>query len=803
MSVKVRIKDIANTKIQTSSGGILLKDIANIKEGFADDYVMVRYQGKPAIGIEILMAQKGNIIEISKAVKRVKKQLIKRFPDDVSIDIWTDQSHYIKDRLVLLQTNAFYGLIIVFVLLALFLNIKVAFWVAMGVPISLAGTMAVMGMDFVDYSLNDITTFGFIIVLGILVDDAVVVGESVYESREKNNNPIIGTEKGVERVATATTFGILTSVAAFYPMLLIDNPLGKILSSFAGVVIIALFFSLIESKFILPAHLAGIKINQTPSNIFSKAWMKIRQFFDGALNKANHSIYQPLLSTLLVYRYATVIVFIAIATLGFGFISTGTIRTAFFPEIPGNFIIVSMEMDSQAPYSLTLKNTEILEKKTEQLNQQLMQEGYIDKPPIERVMTAVIGSSSVQLWAELLPTKERSIHKSLKSTAIANKWREITGSLEGVNKLTFSGAEESGTGGFQLRLNSNNAKELDDATKILIKSLVKYKGVYDVRNDLNSGKLEIRLVLKPEAQKLGITQAMLASYIGDAYGGLNIRRVLRGSNEINIILRYPKNWRSSLSKLYNSRIKTASGDWLSLSSIAEFKTSYIPAAIMRHNGKQTAVIRSNLDKAVTSPSDVYEELKKSVIPSLQLNFPELLIEPGGEIEEAASLKDNVINALLLAFLLIYILLAVPLKSYWQPLIIMSVIPFGFAGAIFGHYLIGIQLSVLSFFGMMALTGIVVNDSLVMFTRFNQLRDSGKAIDIALIEAGSSRFRAIFLTTVTTVGGLLPLLYETSEQAQYLIPAAVSLAYGELFATAITLILIPLLLRIVMDFFAYD
>ena len=798
-----QLKDFALTNIRTDIDGstILLEDIATLSDSFIDDNVMVRYQGKPALGIEILMAQKGNIIEISQAAQRVKKQLISEFPDDVSIDIWTDQSHYIKDRLALLQTNALYGLLIVFVLLALFLNVKVAFWVAMGVPISLAGTLAVMGMESVSYSLNDITTFGFIIVLGILVDDAVVVGESVYEERKHNSNRITGTEKGVERVATATTFGILTSVAAFYPMLLIDNTLGKVLASFAGVVIIALFFSLLESKFILPAHLAGIAINTTPSNAFSKSWSQIRKRLDSALNKVNHSIYKPLLSKLLVYRYATLIAFISAAALGIGLIYTGAIRTVFFPEIPGNSINVSMEMDPKAPFAMTLKNAEILEQSVKQLNQHFLKEGMIDTPPIEGVMTAVIESNSVQMWAELVPTKDRSANKSLNSTAIANKWREIIGVLEGVDKLTISGVEDIGSGGFQLMLHAKDSQVLDVATKALIQSLSGYAGVNDVHNELKRGKPEVHLVLKPEARHLGITQEILVRFIGDAYGGLEVQKILRGSNEINVVLRYPKNWISSLDKLYHSRIQTTSGNWLPLSSVAEFTSSYTPSTIMRRNNKNTTIVRANLDKDLISSEEVFDKLNKNVIPNLQLKFPSLTIKPAGELEETDALKGSIIKAMLLALLIIYILLAVPLKSYWQPLVIMSVIPFGFAGAAFGHYIVGIELSVLSFFGMMALTGIVVNDSLVMLTRFNQLREDGKTLDEALVDAGSSRFRAIFLTTVTTVGGLLPLLSETSEQAQYLIPAAVSLAYGEIFATLITLVLVPLLVRISGDIYS--
>ncbi len=791
--------EFGNIPIKTTLDGssILLKDISMIKDGFIEEEAMVRFQGQDAIGIEILMAQKDHIIDISQAVQRVKKQLLKTFPNNVHIDVWTDQSHYIQDRLQLLQTNALYGLLIVFILLALFLNARVAFWVAVGIPISLAGTLAVMGMNQVGYSLNDITTFGFILVLGILVDDAVVVGESVHYERQHHNNAIIGTEKGVERVATATTFGILTSVAAFYPMLLVDNPLGKVLGSFAGVVIIALFFSLLESKFILPAHLASTRTHKKPSRfLVAKIWTTLRHTLDKGLHAVNHSMYKPLLSTLLVYRYASLITFIAAATLGIGLIYTGTIRTVFFPDIPGDFIYVEMEMDPQSPYQLTLNNADIIEQHIDTLNKKLVAEGLSDTPPIKHVMTAVVGSENAYFWAELLPIKEREIQ----TTTITNRWRDMTGSLEGVNKLIFSATESLGSGGFQILLLTKDKQVLDRATTKLINSLASYTGVNDVYNELKSSSPEVRLVLKPEARHLGITQTMLAAHIGDTYGGLVVQKLLHKGDEINIVLRYPKQWRNSLDRLYRSRIQTAEGQWLPLSSVATFKPGYIPSAIMHDDGRRTASIKATIDKDLVSPVEIYEKLKKKVIPQLQLEFPELTIKPAGELQEIDTLKGGVIKALVLALLMIYILLAIPLKSYWQPLVIMSVIPFGFAGAVFGHYLMDIQLSILSFFGMMALTGIVVNDSLIMLVRYNQLRASGTSLDNALVEAGSSRFRAIFLTTVTTVGGLMPLLFETSEQAQYLIPAAVSLAYGELFATVITLILIPLLIKIGAGFF---
>lgn len=791
------IQDYENTRIQTSMNGstLLLKDIATIKDGFIDDNVIVNYQGQPAIGIEILMSQQGNIIDINKAAERVKTQLNKEFPDNIHVDLWANQSIYIEERLSLLQKNALYGLIIVFILLSLFLNAKVAFWVAMGVPISLAGTIAVMGLDAINYSLNEITTFGFIIVLGILVDDAVVVGESIYQQQSKHKDKYKGAEEGAKQVATATTFGILTSIAAFYPLLLINNPIGKVLASFSGVIIIALLFSLLESKLILPAHLASISTTSSkPKTLVSKTWHQIQYFFDGLLSKFNLSIYRPLISTLLIYRYASLVVFVALATLGMGLIYTQTIKTVFFPEIPGNYINVTMEMDPQSPLHLTLANAKILEENIHKLNQKTIKSGSANKPPVERVMTAIIGANSVQIWAELLPANERDI----KTKTIADEWREMTGVLEGVKKLTFDAAESTGSGGFELILEANNQQTLNKATRELEDELNKIKGLYDIYSDSQAGQPEIHLELKQEAPYLGVTQAMLASHIGDAFGGLELNKILRNNTEVTVVLRYPKEWRNSLDKLSRSRIRTETGKWLPLSSVANFKASYIPETIQHRNGILTAFLYANINKEFTDPSKIFKTLEKSIFKKLETKYDGLKIKPSGEIKLSEELKSSIIKALSITFLLIYILLAVPLKSYWQPVIIMSVIPFGFAGAAMGHYIIDIPLSILSFFGMIALTGIVVNDSLVMLTRFNQLRQKGCDLDSALVEAGSSRFRAIFLTTVTTVGGLLPLLYETSEQAQYLIPAAVSLAFGEMFATLITLVLIPLLIRISDD-----
>lgn len=782
------VENLDGTRIQ-------LQDIAHVKDAFENEDSQVRYQGQPSIGMEIIIDGKGNLLTVSDVAKATIARLKKELPQGIDIDIWANQSIYISDRLDLLQSNAIQGLILVFVLLAVFLNIKLAFWVAAGIPIAVAGTLAVMGIDNIAYSLNDITTFGMIIVLGILVDDAVVVGESVFNERSKVSDPIKGTQAGVAKVSTATVFGILTTIAAFYPMLLIDNALGKVLASFAGVVIIALVFSLLESKLILPAHLAQISINKSSEqNIVQRYWYKTQAFFTGCLDYVNHQLYKPLLAVLLKFRYATVIIFITSAAATIGMISNGKIKTVFFPDIPGSLITVTMEMDQRSPYALTLQNAQKIESAAQQINATLIKEFNLENPPIARIMTAITDTTTMELYAELLPENLRGTG----TLDIVNRWREATGQLEGVELLNFSGSEATG-GGFALRVSSPYQEDLIQGVEQISRALESLPGVFDIRDDLKGGVAEIFVRLKPEARNLGLNEELLARQIGNGYGGYEVQRIQRGSDEVKVMVRFDDNQRSSLNQLRQSRVQTANGQWVPLIVVADLESRYTPSVLWRRNAKRSAIISANLDKTKITPSEVFAWLEKETVAKIEYQFAGFELAPAGELEEEGEIRGGLVKALILTLILIYSLLAIPLKSYWQPFVIMSVIPFGFAGAAMGHLIMDIPLSILSFFGMLALAGIVVNDSLVMLTHYNQMRKEGMSQHQALVEAGSSRFRAIFLTTVTTVAGLMPLLSETSEQAQYLKPAAVSLAYGEIFATTITLILVPIMLSIFSDF----
>ncbi len=774
---------------------ILLGDIAAIQDTFEEGDFLFRFNNAPTTGMEILVGKKENLLDISAVVHDVTDNFESRLPANVKVSIWGDSSGYISDRLDLLKTNGVQGLLLVVLMLSVFLKVRLAFWVAMGIPISVMGALAVAGTGWVDYSLNDITTFGLIIALGILVDDAVVVGESVYEERMKHKDAFAGTEAGVEKVAVATVFGVLTTIAAFAPMLLMDNPLGKVLAGFSGIVILALIFSLIESKFILPAHLAHIHLDDRPPRfMLARFWKMIQQTARRGLLGFRDYIYAPLLKHALRQRYAVLVMFIAAGILGLGMLYMGKVRTVFFPDVPGQLIRVSLTMDARAPFRLTRQHIEHIQATGEALNQLLQQQAGLQQPPIRSMFLIAPGPGSAQIFAELIPTADRP---SLGVLDIARQWRENTGQLEGSTELVFAGSEEI-AGGFQIRLQSKDTQQLAAASHDLRNYLAGIEGVSELRDSLTTGQPELEIRLRPQARTLGFTTETLSSQISYAFGGTEVQKLRRDSNEIRVLIQNAKADRDSLDDLLQTRLRSSTGAWVPLHAIAEFKGTYVAGTVHRRNGKRINTVSAAINRSQTSPEEIGQAVFGDFAKNLQIRYPGIEILPAGELEEMGGIRKNLVKALALAAMLIYILMAVPLKSYWQPVVIMSIVPFGFIGAAIGHLIMDLPLSLLSFFGMLALTGVVVNDSLVMMTRYNNARRNGMDISKALHDAGTGRFNAIFLTTATTVTGLVPLLSETSEQARYLIPAAASLAYGELFATVLMLILVPVLIAIIED-----
>jgi len=771
-----------------------LGDLATVEDGFREGDFLFRLNGEPTIGMEVLVGQQENLLEISRVVRSTVEAFEPQLPGNITATVWGDSAGYIADRLALLRSNGVQGLLLVTLMLSIFLNVRLAFWVAMGIPISVMGAIAVSGTRWVDYSLNDVTTFGLIIALGILVDDAVVVGESVYEERGKGGDPIEGTERGVSKVAVATVFGVLTTIAAFFPMLLIDNPLGKVLAGFSGIVILALVFSLIESKFILPAHLAHIPIDQDRRSLLARLWGRVQDAADAGLRWFRDHIYLPALIVSVRHRYAVLILFLAAAALGIGLIAKGKVQTVFFPDVPGQIITVSMEMDARAPFALTQANMDRIEAEGRALNEELRQAAGMDQPPISSFFTIIDGASGAQLYAELLPVADRP---GIAVLDVVRTWRDRVGEAEGATELEFSGTEAL-AGGFQIRLFSRDPERLAQASAEMRDFLRGLEGVSNIRDNLAGGQPELRLSLRPEARNLGFTAETLASQIGYGFGGAEVTRIRRDGSELRVLVLNSDAARDTIDDLMQTRLRSTNGTWVPLTTVAEIEGRYAAGAIDRRDGQRMNTVAASVDRGFVAPEEVGQAVFEQLVPDLSERYPDVRIVAAGELEEIGEIQGGLRQALLLAAVLIYVLMAVPLKSYWQPFVILAIVPFGFVAAAVGHLIMGLPLSILSFFGMLALTGVVVNDSLVLITRYNQAREAGAPVADAIRDAGIGRFKAIFLTTATTVIGLTPLLTETSEQAQYLIPAAVSLAFGELFGTALMLLLVPVLIAIAED-----
>ncbi|WP_037312350.1 efflux RND transporter permease subunit [Ruegeria halocynthiae] len=774
-----------------------LGDIATIEDGFQDGDYLFRLNGNPTVGMEVLVGQKENLLEISEVVRSTVAEFSRQMPPQIQVEVWGDSAGYIADRLALLRSNGVQGLILVTLMLSVFLNVRLAFWVAMGIPVSILGAIAVSGSKWVDYSLNDVTTFGLVLALGILVDDAVVVGESVYDERRKGNDPIRDTERGVDRVAVATVFGVLTTIAAFFPMLLIDNPLGKVLAGFAGVVILTLVFSLIESKFILPAHLAQIPMGHERRYLLTRIWGRVQDAAQGGLHWVRDHIYQPILVAAVRQRYAVLILFVAAAALGLGLMYKGKLRTVFFPEVPGQVITMNLEMDARAPFSLTRANVNRIEAALEQVSADLAADAGMAVPPVQTVFTIINSAGSAQIYAEMIPVAQRPDVPILK---VVRDWRTRVGEVEGATELEFTGSEIL-AGGFRIRLSSKDEDLLRQASAEMQAFLSNIDGVTNVRDGLVGGQPELKLRLRPDARHLGFNAETLASQIGYGFGGSEVTKVRRDGSEIRVVVQNARENRDTLADLMQTRLRSANGAWVPLETVAEIEGTYASGVVNRRDGKRMNIVAAAIDRAIVAPEEVGQAVFEQLVPQLNAKYPSVTVLPAGELEEMSDISGGLKRALLLAAVLIYVLMAVPLKSYWQPFVILAIVPFGFVAAAVGHLIMGVSLSLFSFFGMLALTGVIVNDSLVMITRYNQARDEGLLVNAALHTAGIGRFKAIFLTTATTVIGLLPLLTETSEQAQYLIPAAISLAFGELFGTALMLVLVPVLIAISEDVIA--
>ncbi|WCN13063.1 MMPL family transporter [Marinomonas mediterranea] len=782
----------------SNGGQLLLGEIASIKDTFDDsDFVLSRFNQKNSLALRINTIGQDDIINTVEATKKVvdKWQNSNRLPPSVELVTWNDRSTSINQRLELMVKNALTGVFLVFVLLAVFLNITVAFWVAMGLPFIFFGTLFAMGSELTGLSLNLITTFGFILALGIVVDDAVVVGESIYDVRSKDGDTLGNTIKGTMNVAVPTLFGVFTTVAAFWALSNIDGRLGQIYSQFAIVVAICLILSVVESKIILPAHLSHINTRKSaPKNILSKVWHYIQHGANSGLSFFSNVVYRPTIQFALTHRYAMLIGFISIFSLVMSMPFTGEIRTSFFPRIPGDTVRASLTMYSDVSYGQTQKALLEIEHKAYEADALLISsgKGQPEKSGIKNIETRAKGDQDGDFRIELRSDAPYTPRQ------FSAKWQQLAGTPEGVKSLRIRSAAET-VDALYIEITSSDSSALDGAMDTLISALNQLPAVTGIEKF--DAPLEDRLALElnEQGRLLGLSTQNLATQITTNFDGDTVQKYQRDNDEIKVKLGYVNNQQSTANDILSTQITLDSGTNIPLETVASFAKTEVQTNIIRIDGKRSYYLSAEVDKDILSSTEVVEFLQKNIMPNIEKQFSSVTFDFGGEAEEQAETESSLLDMFLLALLIIYALLAIPLKSYTQPAIIMMAIPFGIIGALLGHWMNDLSISIFSLNGIIALSGVVVNDSLLLVSRFNTLRKETMHVKKAIILACQGRLRAVLLTSFTTFAGLIPILWETSRQAQALIPAAVSLGYGIMFATFITLVLIPVLLLIQEDF----
>ena len=792
-----RASDFETIPVITTQDGtmITLGDIATIRDEFEETPLRTRFNGVPAIEIEVYRSGDESIIDVTTAVRNYidKKQL--DMPDGLTIDFWRDRSEPIKARLETLTKSAWQGLLLVIIMLALFLRPSVAFWVCLGIPMSFMG--AFLFMPLFDVSLNLMSLFAFILVLGIVVDDAIVTGENVYSHLQKGEDPLNAAIKGTQEVAVPVTFGILTTAAAFLP-LAFQTGRGSWYAAIPLVVIPVLLFSLIESKFILPAHLKHVKM-RTEKN--TSRLSKLQQKIANSLEVMIEKVYQPILAQAMRWRYAAWTAMFASLILIIGTIAAGHTKFVFFPRVQSEVATATLVMPAGTAFESTDR---IISAMT--MHAKDLQEAYRDAETGESVIRNVYSisggrnSTTGRVQMDMIPPESRTVDVTTRE--VVNQWRKKVGQVAGAEQLNYR-AEIGGWGGspISIELKGRNTEALNTLSEGLKKQLEQYPAVSDIEDSLSDGKEELQLELKPEARLLGLSLNQVARQVRQAVFGFEVQRVQRGREEVRVMVRYPLEARQSIETLEQMMIRIGPNQEVPLWQVANVFPGLSPDSILRVDRQRTISVNADFDKEAGDLSLVLGEVNEWL--SEQINaYPGTTFEMAGEARDQAESTNSLTVGAIGLTILIYILLAIPFKSYSQPIIVMSVIPFGLVGAVIGHWIMGMDLTLLSFMGMLALSGVVVNDSLVLVDYINQKRNEGVSLKEAVYTAGGRRFRPVLLTSLTTFAGLVPLLFETSTQAQFLIPMAVSLGFGILFATLITLFIVPINYLILEDFKGY-
>jgi multidrug efflux pump subunit AcrB len=786
---------------------LLISDVATVRDTFQESSTFVHFDKESAVTLGIFSLEDQNLLAIDEAVKSYIEKKSETLVDGLTIEQFEPLSFHLRGRLDMMLSNLAMGAILVAVVLTLFLNVQVGFWVLLGIPVSFLGAFWLMPINPYPVTVNVLSLFAFIMVLGIVVDDAIVIGESIYTEAQQKAAKVLGNDnngvftariedviEGAKKVAIPSTIGVLTTMAAFAPMLFIGGVVAGFQEAIAVVVILCLIFSLIESKLILPAHLVGMKIGGVSQSRF-KFIGKMQAKVDRGLKQFIAKKYQPALAYCLKRRYLTVSFFLGLLIIAGGAVNSGIAKFEFFPNVPSDTVraeVIVYDGTSASSMADILTTIEAAAYRVD--------EGYRQQYPegnglVKHLLFYAGSDTSGTFIVSLVPSEDRLIS----SLTFEKLWREEVGQLPNVRKQRYFASTNAGGGAkINFQLSGSNPEQLLQASDRLQNKLAQYNGVFDIYNSQGTGGREIQISLKPYASQIGISLADVGRQVRQAFYGEEVQRIQRGVDRVKVMVRYPKDERDSVASLENLLIRTKSGQAIQIGQVADIKLGQGLSTISRTDRKRTVNVTADVDSSKVQTGTVVSDITDNFIPKLLEQYPEVEFDLGGSTKEENTLIMRTMIGFAAALFLIYGLLAVPLRSYVQPLVIMSVIPFGFIGAVIGHILFGISLNMLSILGLVALAGVVVNDSLILVEFINRRQGAGETMDDSIMSAGKQRFRAIVLTTLTTFVGLLPMLFETSMQAQFVIPMAISLSFGIVFATTMTLILVPCCYRIVYD-----
>jgi len=805
MGRKYTGKELASIVVLARPGGevITLDRIAAVRDGFAEDPISLRWNDAPAVALIVYKTQEEDALRISRTVHRYVEETRKRLPAGLNIEILLDTSEFLQDRIDLLVRNGIMGLGLVFLVLWVFLDLKLAFWAGMGMPISVAGALAILwGMG---ETLNMISLFGLIMVLGIVVDDAIVVGEAIFYHRKCGASRMRAVVDGVSEVGVPVIAAVVTTILAFLPLAFVGGIMGKFIQILPLVVISCLTLSLVECLFLLPAHLSHLPDPNTNRGVRNPVRRRIDAFHDATsrgLEWFVEHLYAPFLQKTLRWRYVSLCAAVALLLWTGGLLQGGLLKFEVFPSLDGFVMTATVEYPSGTPPEVTQDAVRRIEAALDRIEARTRTRS--GEPLVENRYHLVgmtlqeipkFGPHVGSVQATLLDPERRGVH----TDDLMVQWEEEIGALPGVVSLIFEGMSSGPPGApIEVWIQGQDMDVLLAGAEDLENRLRAFQGVYQIRSDFSPGKNEMRLRLRPEARALGLTVEDLARQVYAGYYGEEALRLQRGRDDIRVKVRYTEDERRRISDMERIRIRTPAGNEVPLFSVAAVTFSPGYSVITRTDGMRRVVVSAEVDSRRANAGEIVAELAAGYFSGMEERFPGIRVSVQGEKKKMKESFASLYVGFPLALLGIFTIIATVFRSYVQPFIILVTVPFGIIGAAWGHLLLGYHLSMMSIFGMVALSGVVVNDAIVLIERINTNLADGMPFLEAIRNGGARRFRAIFLTTVSTVGGLLPLILETDMQAQFLIPMAISLAAGVAFATLLTLVLLPGLLVILND-----